>query len=225
MTVWRWLVIAVVALCLLTLFASAAFFEQPWWVGPFKNAPFPHSPHRTWREGFTMSGGLRTNVAVILASLVSQFLVGVLLMYIAPVRLRCMADELYRGGTSTLRSLAIGLLFSVLLIAVALLSIFTIHIFPLPVILFGIAFLSGLLGMTVLAYTLGLFLLQKAGWMERSPLMRLALGILVLFTLMWLPSIGFVAMVLIWITGIGVAIETRFGSEQTWSLKPFTEEF
>jgi hypothetical protein len=224
MTIWRVVVVVVIGLCSLSLVISAAFFDQAWWINPFEEAPFPRSPHQTWRDSFQTSGGLRTNIAVILASLVSQFLAGVLLMYIAPLRLRRMANELNRGGTSALKSLAIGILFSVLLVAVALLSIFTLHIFPLPVILFGIAFLSGLVGMTVLAYCLGFFFLQKADWMGQSPLASLALGTLVFFTLIWIPIVGFAAMVLIWITGIGVVIETRFGSEQTWSLKPFTEE-
>jgi hypothetical protein len=224
MTVWRLVLVVVVGLCLLSLIVSAAFFDQPWWIHPFEDAPFPRPPHRTWREGFTFGGGLRMNIAVILASLVSQYLAGVLLMYIAPLRLRRMANDLNRGVTSTLRSLAIGILFSVLLVAVALLSIFTLHIFPLPIILFGIAFLAGLVGMTVLAYCLGFFFLEKADWLVRSPLASLALGTLVFFTLIWLPAVGLIAMVLIWMMGIGLVIETRFGSEQNWSLKPFMEE-
>jgi hypothetical protein len=159
-----------------------------------------------------------------LANLVSQFLVGVLVLFAAPRRLRRMAAALAGGGRQLLRFALTGLLLAVATAAVGLLAVLSVHTFPLPFILIAAFFLAALIGVVALTYRLGVGLMVRAGWSDQQPLASLALGTLIVFALTRVPFLGVVILAAVWLTGAGAAIASRFGSGEPWSLLPLLEE-
>jgi hypothetical protein len=163
-------------------------------------------------------------VGLQLSGLVSQYLVALLIAYAAPRHIRRMADSLSHGGRAIARSFAIGLLFMVALTAIILLASLSIHMFPVPILLAVIVFLAALVGVVALAYQMGRLLLTRAAWAQGRPLASLGLGTLILYGLTQVPFFGLLVLIAISLTGVGVALSTRFGSRGRWSLAPLTEE-
>jgi predicted membrane channel-forming protein YqfA (hemolysin III family) len=181
-------------------------------------------PHKAWRLAHLQDAGVRENFASLVANLVTIFLFGVLILYLAPDRVRHMAQESSTGWKRVLRFFAVGVLVIIILGAVGLLSLLTVQTMPLPIILGMVFLLSALGGMVTLAYQLGKALLTRAEWSGRSPLLSLALGTLILFALTNVPYIGGVLLILILLTGAGLSITTRFGSGKPWNLLPLMED-
>jgi MFS family permease len=174
-------VIVMVASTLLFDLASTLLFDQPLLRRPWV-APEVLGPERWSRRlSLTQDASVQADLAALLASLISQFLVGVLILYVVPDRMRYMAGALSAGWRRGVRYLAIGTLMAIVLAVVGVLSILTIHTFPLPFILLAIFFLAAMCGMVALTFQLGRSLLFKAGWSGRSPLASLALGTLIIF--------------------------------------------
>jgi hypothetical protein len=96
--------------------------------------------------------------------------------------------------------------------------------FPVPILLAVIVFLAALVGVVALAYQMGRLLLTRAAWAQGRPLASLGLGTLILYGLTQVPFFGLLVLIAISLTGVGVALSTRFGSRGRWSLAPLTEE-
>ena len=158
------------------------------------------------------------------AGLVSQYLVGVLFMFAAPRMVRRFADALAGGPRNLARFLLTGILLAATLAAMALLTAFYIHLFPLPIVLVFAFFLAALSGVVALEFELGRELLRRAGWSEASPLASLAVGCLLVFAAIRFPYLGPFVLALISLTGAGVVLATRFGSGGRWSLAPLQED-
>jgi hypothetical protein len=97
-------------------------------------------------------------------------------------------------------------------------------LFPLPIVLLFGFFLSALCGVVALEFEIGRDLLRRAGWSGASPLAALALGCLLVFAASRIPFLGPLFLALVWLTGAGVVLATRFGSGGRWSLSPLQEE-
>lgn len=220
MTRWRWLVsFAVAAATLLLVFSALAFEARP----PFSPGPHPQAGSPRWVERLeARSGPERLGAA--LAGAVSQYLVGLLVLFVVPRRVRHLAQAMASGGRRLARYLLLGGLLAALLAAVGLLSVLAVHTFPLPFLLGAAFFLAALLGAVALAYQLGRELLTRAGWATGSPLAHLALGTWLLFALSQVPYYGWLVVALVWLTGAGAAVATRFGSGRPWTLTPLLEE-
>lgn len=221
---WRIVIVALVSLALLSMILSALFFDIAWWRRSLASIGTERAPHKAWRLALLQDVGVRANFASLFANLVTIFLFGVLILYLAPDRVRHMAQESSTGWQRVLRFFAVGVLVIVFIGAVGLLSLLTVQTMPLPIILGVVFLLSALGGMVALAYQLGKALLTRAEWSGRSPLLSLALGTLLLFALTNVPYFGGVLLILILLTGAGLSITTRFGIGKPWNLLPLMED-
>ena len=220
----RMMVIIIVLAAAVIMFVSALLGDLAWWSRPLLKRPMVQSPHRAWRLALVQDAGVRVNFAVLLAGLVTRFMTGVLVIYLVPRQVHRMAHAIAIGWRQLLRYLAVGILLAVVMAVLGLLSILALHTMPLPVILSMIFFLASLGGVVALTYQLGRGLLSQAGWSEGSPLMSLALGVLVFYAITRIPYFGWVAMVLLWLTGVGLSVATRLGSGKPWSILPLMED-
>jgi hypothetical protein len=185
---------------------------------------------RAWRPGILHGWGPAAGtlgplerLGAAAAGLASQYLAGVLLLYLAPRRVARVAAAL-GAGRDLLRHLLLGALIVVGLSALAVLSMLSAHTFPLPFLLLGALFLAALGGVVAITFRLGRDLAARAGWAQASPLTHLAMGSLVIFALTRVPYLGVVVLILIWLTGAGVAAASRFGSRAGWTLAPLVED-
>jgi hypothetical protein len=155
------------------------------------------------------------------AGLLLQFLIGTLILYVMPERMRrltdAVAEESDRALPGDRRSIGAwprrcGAAFRLL----------RSHAF-LPFVLGGILFLVALAGGEALALALGRGLLRRADWSTGSPLVALLVGTTLLYAVTRLPYIASVLMALLGLVGAGAALSTRFGGRRTWTLDPLRE--
>ena len=221
---WRIVIVALVILALLSIVLSALFFDIAWWRRSLASLGAERAPHKAWRLALLQDVGVRANFASLFGNLVTLFLFGVLTLYLAPDRVKQMAQEASTGWQQVVRFFAVGVLIIIFLSALGLLSLLTVQTMPLPIILGVVFLLSALGGMVALAYQLGKALLTQAEWSGGSPLLSLGLGTLILFALTNVPYFGGVLLILILLTGAGLSITTRFGSGKSWTLDPLMED-
>jgi len=202
---------------LLTGWTGEAFgFGQPWQSRLVERGP--------WQlAGFENRGPLE-NLALQVGTLLGHLFAGVLILFIAPKRMRNLSTALKGGLRGWLRLAAIGLLLATTLVSVALLSALTVYTFLLPFIVMGLLFLTALTGSVAVAYRAGEALVLGAGWDRVGPIGRLAAGIFVLFAVSRIPRVGLALIVLAWSIGLGVVATTRFGSGTRWSLEALREK-
>jgi hypothetical protein len=224
MTKWRMIVIGLVLLSL----AAIVVAELP----PLSRLPW--QPERPFLEptpgfffhprGVLRPQGMVGSVAAQGVRLLGLYLLGVIVVFVAPRRVRFMADVLHTGPQSIARSFILGLALAILVLAVGVLASFSLHTFPVPFILIPLLFLVALGGVVAITFDLGRGLLRKAAWYGGRPLLALALGSLLVFALTRIPIVGWLVLAVIWLTGAGIALTTHFGSGQEWSLSPLLEE-
>ncbi len=217
---WRLVIIGLIALALISwgvLFAlnlrpelahevPPGFGETP--GGVRLQTPLSHLP------GWASSLGL----------LVALFLAGIASLFLFPVQVRNMSNVLVSGWSRLAVTTLLGIGFGLLLIVFGISAALARITFPFT-ILAGLAlvFLAAW-GFLAAAYTLGRLLLSRAGWGRRSPILALGLGLLLLLPLARIPLVGGIVMVVYMGLGLGLAITTRFGSGEPWSLIPLLEE-
>ena len=221
---WRIVIVALMILALLSMVLSALFFDIAWWRRSLASIGTERVPHKAWRLALLQDVGVRANLASLVANLVTIFIFGVLILYLAPDRIRYMAQESSISWQRIFRFFAVGVFVIVVLGALGLLSLLTVQTMPLPFILVAIFLLSALGGMVTLAYQLGKTMLTRAQWSGRSPLLSLALGTLILFALTNVPYLGSIFLIVVLLTGAGMSIATRFGSGRPWNLLPLMED-
>jgi hypothetical protein len=167
---------------------------------------------------------LRFNLAGSLAGLITHLLFGVLILNLLPQRIHQMVIQIHSGWRVWVRTFAVGLFLSLGLVALSFLSTFAIHTMPVIILLLiGFLFASAV-GMVAIAFTIGKALLNRAEWLQRSPILTLAFGILLLFSLTRIPYLGGISLLLLWFVGTGISILTRFGSGEAWHLQSLMEE-
>lgn len=221
MKVWRVVVVVAVAAALAVILATAWLqatgrLRLPWpMMAPQIGARFGFfGAHRLAAAGPYVEAA---------AGLLLQFLLGTLILYFMPERMRRLTDAVAGGWRAVVRYLAIGLLLALGLGAVALLSAFYVHTAMLPFVLAGVLILAALAGAEALALALGRGLLRRAGWSGGSPLVALLVGTTLLYPVTRLPYAAFGVMALLGLTGAGAALSTRFGGRRTWTLDPLRE--
>jgi hypothetical protein len=221
MKTWSWIVLAACAAAVVILIGSsvaeARGLIESKWLGPLARMA-----GRDWRPP---GGFVEANAFVdAVAGLVSHMLVGILVIFAVPRFVRRVADS-FAGGTRTLvRYLFTGVLMAAALGAIALLTAFYIHLFPLPIVLVFAFLLAALGGVVSLEYEMGRELLRRAGRPAASPVAGLALGTLLVFATTRIPYLGPWLLALLWLTGAGAVLATKFGSGGRWSLAALQEE-
>lgn len=219
---WRWIVIGSAATSLAVIVIAGTPWARPLVWPPRAGALAVHAEALPWRAGSLPP--LTEGVAGVAVALLAHYLLGVVLLFLIPHRVRWMADALRPGGRRLARIFLIGLIAAVLMAAIGLLAAISVQMFPLPFLLLGLLFVAALGGVAAIEFELGRGLLSRAGWYGDRPLLALAYGTLLTFALTNLPLVGWLALAGLWLTGAGVAVATRFGSGQAWTLRPLVEE-
>jgi hypothetical protein len=220
----RWRLI--VAVCVVAALAVIALANLPW-AKPLTWPSRPvltgwHSEVPAWRLGAPAQPieGLAAEGVGLLAN----YLLGVVMVFVLPRRVRRMAESLRPGGRRLARIFLIGLACAILAAAVSILAAFSVQMLPVPILLLGMLFLATLVGVVAIEFELGRGLLTRAGWYADRPLLALGLGTLLIFALTRLPILGWLALAGAWLTGTGVAVVTRIGSGRSWTLRPLVED-
>lgn len=220
MNLWRLTVILLVLASLFLLLAATLFGWEPWDSFRLLRGEWDREPIYM-RHSRTM---FPPTLLTVLSALFTLSLSGILVLFTFPAQIR----RLEKAFSNTLRGLVrlavLGLLTTILVIAVGVSSALTMGTFPLTIFLGSILFLCGFVGSVALAYTLGRELLTRADWDHLSPLYALLVGLLILFSLSRLPFVGIVFTIVFTCTGIGGMIATRFGSGLLWDLSPLKDE-
>ncbi|HEX7542120.1 MAG TPA: hypothetical protein VF352_08320 [Anaerolineales bacterium] len=213
---WKWIVVLLIILSLGLLvamsllvdhFAPQFAFPASWGIGQIQSA---HS-----------LPGRPGNLVSSIGALVTLGISGILALYVAPERVRRVADS-FSG--KYVRLALFGFSIGVLVLVVGISSALTIGTFPLTILLIGALFVIGLMGLVALAYAMGRSLLRRAGWQHGSPIHALLLGLLIIVALIRIPVLGALLFLFFTSLGLGAMISSHFGSGEPWTLKPLLEE-
>jgi hypothetical protein len=220
MTRWRTLIVVLVALALAGFFL---FVGKNWRAA--LPTEFPHVDSST-PASLIVDKALADlpNWLSSVATYLTLFIFGVADLYLFPARVRKMQAALTISWSRSFHIMLAGLAFGLLFILTAISASLARVTFPLTLLTALGLFVLALWGYVALAYALGRTLLQRADWF-RSPITALALGLLLLHSLIHLPFAGVVFAALGIGAGLGVVITTRFGSMQPWDLNLFLEEW
>lgn len=184
-------------------FVRTKFPERVTVGGPFRNFG-PVSPLQALRALLSNGAGL-----VLLA-------LAVLVLF--PSRARVAVERL-EGRYGPAVALAAGVAtFLLALGAVALLRFTLFFLAVIPVVLV-VALAIALFGIACIALALGRFLQRRLRLGPAHPLLAALAGALVVFDLAVVPFIGAIALAAVAIGGLGVAVVTRFGSQNGWSFR------
>ena len=186
---------------------------RPWgpWFAP--RGRFLLRPHPLWIAGR------------VLAAEILFFLMGVLVVLLFPRRMTRMFRVLSAPGGSTFwRVLGMGLGTVIFLVTLVVLTGFSaVGLMFLPWILALFAFLWAM-GLLVVALRLGQQVRRLLRVPDRLWPLDLALGVLVLITLGVIPVVGWLALTVAGLWGMGAVVVTRFGDPQGWQVAIFDEE-
>jgi len=170
-------------------------------AGPFGNIG-PISPFQALRAFLSNGAGL-----VLLA-------LGALLLF--PSRARVAVERL-EGRYGPAIALAAGVATFLLGVgAVALLRFTLIFLAVIPAV-FIIALAAALFGLACIGLAIGRLLQRRLRMGPAHPLVAAVAGALVVFDLAVIPYLGAVALAAVAISGLGLAVVTRFGSESGWT--------
>jgi hypothetical protein len=159
----------------------------------------------------------------ILATLFSFYLTGILVLFLIPAQIQQMSKS-FKTINESLRLSLLGILVGILLITIIISSAMAMGTFPLTFLLGSLLFLSLFTGVIALAFSIGRFLLNFAGYKMASPFYMLGLGVLVIYPLVNIPWIGALLLVFFCSLGLGVVIASRLGTNKSWSINLLTEE-
>lgn len=221
---WRIVVVLVAILAFAVILTSGLFPARALLFGPRPFAGVDVSEFHGWSPAMLPVLQPAGSILAQLGALLAQFVVALILLYLIPDRIRVMTHSLALGPSAILRHLATGLALAVCLAAVGILSVLSLHMFPLPFILLGLLFASALMGAAAITLTVGRGLLRRAEWYSNRPVRALALGTLIVSAVAVIPVAGDLILALTLITGAGVAVATRFGTGRSWTLDPLVED-
>lgn len=219
MTRWRTLVAILVLVAVMNLLVFSAMN----WRALLPDG-FPHGLSQT-PSSSPLDAALDKlpNWLSSLATFLTLFVFGGVNLYLFPARVRKMQAALTISWARTFHIILAGLAFGLLFALTAMLASLARATFPLTVLAGLSLFTLALWGYLALAYGLGRALLQKADW-RLSPFLALALGLLLLHSLIHLPFAGFLFAALSIGAGLGTVITTRFGSMKPWDFNLLLEE-
>lgn len=151
------------------------------------------------------------------------FFASLITLFGFPAQLRKVRDSYRQGVNMLLRMLGIGGFGTLVVLLLAMLGLLTFVAFPLSFILLLVLVLAAWGGLVGLALAVGQWINRRVGLKGVSPLLDLAFGILVLYTLTRIPFAGTILLALLTMWALGAVLLTRFGLGGVWSLAAFTQ--
>lgn len=205
-------------------------------AGPIFGPQWGHpgfGPRPPWEEDHRFSGWQRPFWSAaspwwllgrVLASEVFFFLAGALVFILFPARLQRLQHALSRRGNGhPWALLGIGVLTAVLLLALGILAVFSFVGLPFLPWLFLLVAFAWTVGLVAVALWVGCGVRNIARLPDRQPLLDLALGVVTLFIVGSVPVLGWLALLLAGLWGVGAVAATRFGSAEGWQLNALIE--
>jgi len=220
MNKWRWIILLLVVVSIAILIASAWMGWNAWDI-------FSRMSNRFDRQSYHPTGEFHPEIPPALAGiseLITIYLIGVLTLFLFPEQIHTMKKALLVPPLHLLRLIFLGLVSMFLISAIGVSAALTLGTFPITIVLGFLLFLSGFVGITAIAYTLGIELLKRAEWAYISPLYALLLGVTILHPLGKIPFLGNIVTGFLVCLGLGVVIVTRFGSGKSWNLRALNDE-
>jgi hypothetical protein len=159
-----------------------------------------------------------------LALFVTLLLAGTANLFLFPLRVRNMSRLLRQGWRRGVALVLLGIGLGLLMLVFAFSAAWARITFPLAILGATTLLLLAVWGFLAAAYSVGRALLRRSGWGSTSPLVGLALGLLLLLPLLRIPLAGGIVMVVYIGLGLGLVIASRFGSNEPWSLISLMEE-
>jgi len=220
-----------IAVCL-SLIAIPAFVAAPQPAlapyrepGPFR-APFRFDSPQIWLRWspFGMHVAGWQGIVSAIASWVYLYLTSVLMLGLAPRRVRLIAQTLQSAGwRAGSRLFAVGLLAALVSVLLVVLARFTFVWFVLVIVLAGGVFVLSFLGLVSVTLMLGGGLWR---WARLTPSRwgELALGSLVIFALGRVPVAGWILVGIVTVWGLGAVLATHLGSGEAWSFQEVNQQ-
>src|SRR5512143_3150058 len=196
---WRALTIALVVLALVL------------WAVVFTLNLRPELGHELLRPFAQPPDGLRLQAplsrlpawATSLELFVTLLLAGIASLFLFPLRVRTMRRLLGLGWRRLLVTTLLGIGFGLLLILFGIGAALARITFPFTILSALVLVLLSAWGFLAAAYALGRHLLSRTGWGLRSPVLDLALGLLLVVPLARIPIVGGIFMILYMGLGLG----------------------
>jgi len=217
---WKLLVI-LAAIVSVGIVAAASFLPRP----DFAVRSLPHRDLQEF-QNYPIIPLLDKNTFIVssIGMYFSLAIVGILVLFTVPRRIRRMAEVIPASFPQLLRLILLGLIVTVLVAAAGFFSVLAIGTFPLTILLLAGLFAAGLLGMVTTAYVFGRALTGRAGWRNLSPALSFLLGWLILFAPTRIPLAGGLLFLAYACLGLGVTVGSKFGSGEHWNLNSLMEE-
>jgi hypothetical protein len=156
--------------------------------------------------------------------LITLFLTGLANFYLFPKQVRNMSQVLTLGWARLIQMTLLGFGFVLLILGFGIGAVLARVTFPFTIVSAGAAFFLSVWGYLSLVYTCGRTLLMRSSWRSSSPVVSLALGLLLLLPLVRIPYVGGFFVIVYLSLGLGLVITTHFGSNEPWEITPLLEE-
>jgi hypothetical protein len=143
-------------------------------------------------------------------------LIAMAVLVVFPSRARAAVRRL-EDRNGVVIAAAAGFATLLLTLAALLLLRFTLVFLVLIPVLVAAAVAVAVFGIACIALALGRLLEHRLGLGPTHPLIASLAGTLIVFDLAVIPFAGVIALAVIAITGLGIAVLTRFGSDSGWS--------
>jgi hypothetical protein len=218
---WRILLVVMIVLALAVIVGSELLFDKPWSWLDWRNAPGFRGHYLLRNIDMT---DIPRRFLMLLAGLTSLVVMGSLIMYAIPHRIRKISEYFVAPSKSLLRHMMSGLLGIMALGTIVVLSTFTVYTFPFSFLILLTLFFSALVGVVGLGYQLGKSLFLRAQWGSQSPLLQMSLGVFIIFATTRIPILGLLILLIVVSLCFGATLSTHFGSGKAWTLRPLLEE-
>lgn len=184
--------------------------------GAVNNIRFANLWHRgheglRWRPLLWRGPSGPVGILLYLFYLLGLYCLVLLAMAILPRNVESIAKGIEANpGRATL----IGLIAGVLLIPVTVMMMITIIGIPVVFLLWAAAWIAKVLGYVAFVYLLGNRIASGNPDLSRGA--RLAIGVLVLGIVRYLPFVGALVSALVTMITVGAVLDTRFGTDRAW---------
>jgi type IV secretory pathway VirB2 component (pilin) len=158
-----------------------------------------------------------------LASFFAMFLSGVIILYLFPRHVIKMSAGFDRPS-ELIRQGLLGFLAHILAAIGIISATLSILSAPLAIGLFVLVFLTGFAGVIAFSLNIGSWLLSRTEWLGYPHPLSIGLGLIILFALSNLPFIGIFFIISFACIGLGAAISSRFGNDQSWNINSIVGE-
>lgn len=162
-------------------------------------------------------------IALHFSSLLTILMISIFITYMFPKRMQTISEQFNRGFKNFQSMFFLGLMGIILMLILIFGSTLTFVTVPVILVIIIFLLLTTWVGFITPSLQIGRFLQNKSGWFQNRPIIALAIGHLVLFSLMEVPLLNILVYIILVSLGLGSVIKTNFGTNRPWSLSVLKE--